>query len=377
MVRIACEDSRIATPNLSNEIKRLEDFLRQLKLEQEVSDGWTAEPFTLVTRADFSVILQGQDAEIFALIVDALYEAIRGSRAITKGTVSHLASDCLAKVAKKADSCGGSSFDALLQSSLQELRERLSAPDMPWRFILPIGGLAPSGLPMTVGQVDFRFADQQTIDDLSEQARNIHSRTGAFDEANAFAEGFNKAVSKFQDCAIACIEVKAVDDEGARSVALKTLRSTLDCINFYADRNRWGMWAYLYGDTSSVDEPFVAFRLSNEGSPESYKVGGHLVGPTRSLPLNQLGKLKGFSRISEMLANPKGSAEERVLTSIQWAGRAQVDPRPEEAFLLYAISLEALLLGKRQSVELSYRLGLSCAHLVSLPGAKADGQKTD
>ncbi len=53
--------------------------------------------------------------------------------------------------------------------------------------------------------------------------------------------------------------------------------------------------------------------------------------------------------------------------SIQWAGRAQVDPRPEEAFLLYAISLESLLLGSQPSQELGYRLALRCAHLISPP----------
>jgi hypothetical protein len=358
----------MASPDVNDEIKNFEIFLRQLEFGQELSNGWTAEAFTLFSRGDFTVILRGQDAEAFGAIVDGLYKAIGRCRAIAKGTVSRFATECVVKVAKVSDPQRSSSFDAVLQTSLQELRSHLFAPEMPWRFVLPIGGLAPSGLPMTVGRVHFRFADQQTIDDLREQARCVHSLRSVPDEANAFSESFNNDLSRFQNCATATVEMNAIDDETARLLALKTLRSTLDCINFYADRNRWGMWAYLYGDTSSVDEPFVTFRMSKEGTPDSYKTGGHRAGPIRCLPLNQLGSLQGFCRISEMLANPnRGSAEDRLLTSIQWTGRAQVDPRPEEAFLLYAISLESLVLGSKRSEELGYRLGLRCAHLVAPP----------
>jgi hypothetical protein len=151
-------------------------------------------------------------------------------------------------------------------------------------------------------------------------------------------------------------------------LALRTLRSTLDCINFYADRGQRDMWVYLFGEASKVKEPFAVFRLSPEGTPDSYRTGGRWAGPTRSLPLNQLGTLRGFKRISGMLANRQLSpAEERLLTAIQWAGRAQVDPRPEEAFLLYAIALESLLLGSKTSGELGYRLSLRCAHLIASP----------
>ncbi len=156
----------MASPNVSDGIKKFEAFLRQLDLGQELSNGWTTEPFSLFSREDFTLILGGQDAETYSVIVDELYKSIAHRRAVAKSTVSSLASECLVKVAKSSDSKRDASFDALLKTSFQELRDGLSAPDTPWRFILPIGGLAPSGLPMTIGQVRFRFADQQTLDDL-------------------------------------------------------------------------------------------------------------------------------------------------------------------------------------------------------------------
>jgi hypothetical protein len=149
----------MASPDVNEAVKKFENFLRQIELGPELSKNWTEEPFRLLTRGDSTVILSGEDAEGFGEIVHALHEAIAFRRTISKEMVSHLASECLLEVVTSHDSKEGSPFDAQLQTSLQELKRLLFAPDVPWRFILPIGGLAPSGLPMTVGQVHFKFAD--------------------------------------------------------------------------------------------------------------------------------------------------------------------------------------------------------------------------
>jgi len=87
-------------------------------------------------------------------------------------------------------------------------------------------------------------------------------------------------------------------------------------------------------------------------------------GPLRQIPLNQVSRRKGFSRISELLSKESPTdLEDRILASVQWAGRAQVEPRREEAFLLYAIALESLLLGKDVKSEIAYRLAVRCAHI--------------
>ena len=57
--------------------------------------------------------------------------------------------------------------------------------------------------------------------------------------------------------------------------------------------------------------------------------------------------------------------EQRITSSAQWAGRATVESRPEEAFLLFAIALESLILGSKEHSELRYRLALRTAYLLS------------
>lgn len=361
----------MAAPRMTDVIKDFGDFLRQLEFQNKSGVGLATETFMVFTHEDFTVILHGQDAETLGAIVNALYEAVEAQRPIAKDTVSSLAADCVIAIARIAPSRGSPSFETGVAAALRELRIRLSAPDELWKFVLPVGGLAPSGLPMTVGQVQFANCDdQRALGDLREQAESVLSLRSEHEGViNSAKQSFDEGLRHFQRCALAIVNASGIDEGTARLVAQKTLRSTLDSINFYADRKRWGMWAYLYGDTSDVNEPFIAFRISKEqGRSDSFKTGGRNVGPIRSLPLSQLGPLRGFSRISEMLARQKlEPAQERLLTAIQWAGRAQADARTEEAFLLYAISLESLILGSQSSGELGYRLALRVAHLVAPP----------
>jgi Apea-like HEPN len=62
--------------------------------------------------------------------------------------------------------------------------------------------------------------------------------------------------------------------------------------------------------------------------------------------------------------SPRRDIDELYLSAIQWAGRATVEPRREEAFLLFAIALESLILPTSDPMELTYRLRIRTAHLL-------------
>lgn len=73
----------------------------------------------------------------------------------------------------------------------------------------------------------------------------------------------------------------------------------------------------------------------------------------------------GFGRISKMLESDKPEKlEDRILRATQWAGRAFVDSRREESFLLMAIALESLLLANQSNENITYKVALRCAHLI-------------
>lgn len=94
--------------------------------------------------------------------------------------------------------------------------------------------------------------------------------------------------------------------------------------------------------------PLTGLTLPNPDSPE-------LVLPLDKL-FAQVAKLSGKHSLSRL--------EDRILSAFQWAGRATVDTRREEAFLLYMISLESLVLGREKHPEITFQLRLKTAHLL-------------
>jgi hypothetical protein len=181
----------------------------------------------------------------------------------------------------------------------------------------------------------------------------------------------------FSGQAVAQVAVEAVDQEAANALAQHELRLALDVINFYGDlihplSNR--VRVCMRGESYRILDGHLGLHL---GDQPTYTVGEVVRGPLDLLNWAAMdadkSKKYGFQRIAGILSQSRRSAlEDRMLSSFQWAGRASVDDRREQAFLLYAIALESLLLGSKFDAEVGYRLRLRCAHLL---GIGIDGKK--
>jgi hypothetical protein len=66
------------------------------------------------------------------------------------------------------------------------------------------------------------------------------------------------------------------------------------------------------------------------------------------------------------LRGPQNGWSERLISAIRWAGKGSITRNRENAFIFYAIALEALLLGQTHKEQLSYKLRLRVAHLLGL-----------
>jgi hypothetical protein len=78
-------------------------------------------------------------------------------------------------------------------------------------------------------------------------------------------------------------------------------------------------------------------------------------------------------KIDNLLKQQQQSEIDALFVSaIQWAGRASVERRREEAFLLFAIALESIMLPKGDR-ELSYRLRIRTAHLLGRTASERRG----
>jgi len=162
------------------------------------------------------------------------------------------------------------------------------------------------------------------------------------------------------------VHVQAVDKDAALHVAERRLRLTVDVINFFADLTRDKTRLFLPGD--SGPSPRFALRIPAQGSdPDLSRVQA---GPADRFSFSQISppmtRLLELCKVSDWLAKSRPSdLEDRILSAVQWAGRAAVEERREESFLLHAISLESLLLGGKSHTELTERLALRGAHLLA------------
>jgi Apea-like HEPN len=241
-------------------------------------------------------------------------------------------------------------FDVRLDNDVREFRKKLTSSLPQWRVCLPVFGLENSNLPYKIGKVTFCIFSGE----LREEYDNYIDTDGYEEEFNA----------QLRDKTVAIVEVEALDNDTIIELALRELRFTLGCINFFAN---------LLQPPSL--EAYISY--SEDVGPSFYVVS---IAPAQSLWNVRFPKVthkfdfrkvdsihaqtKGFKRIKDLFARKSRSdLEERLLSAVNWAGRAVVESRREERFLLYAIALESLLL-KSNDTELSYRLRIRVAQLI-------------
>jgi len=276
-------------------------------------------------------------------------------------------------------------FEDRLSEDIKELKSKLQVHPTPWVAHMRIEGLALEGLPYKFGKVEFWVANEHNLEKLKDKHNAIvDSRTEPPETKESLKTDFEDFIKRyFFNHPIATVEVCACDGEATYSAARRELRLTMDVINFYSEIliSRPGLGAQLYfvGELQPTNE----FLLAYETHRSSYYQTSRNVGPFVLLSLKGIESSRaeklGFYRIGEILAkDDRSPIEERILASVQWAGRAAVkqQQRPEEAFLHYAIALETIMLGRQQDVELAYRLSMRTALLAGeTPEKRAEIKK--
>jgi hypothetical protein len=345
--------------DLNAALKRFFTFIRNVKFDSEVDPKSLFQLSTVVlSRGEASVWLTGDDADEYNDAVEGLYQGVIAKGHLSRAAVGTLAGNYLVNFF-----FGGNDprtlpdFEVALEQAKRSLKRDLTAEPHVWEIQLVVEGLAPSGLPARVGGVDFYFCGTEERQSLSQ--RLVDMASPDISQPGSISAWVSAELERLADKAIARLEVTTIDFEAAYQMAVKKVRSTVDAINFYLSREREGGWIFLPGEASPSADLVIGIADSRE-----CKIASRRHGPARKIPLKQLASRPGFSRISDLLSRPAPTdLEERILAALQWAGRAQVDPRREEAFLLFAISLETLMLGRDTTGEITHKLGVRCAHL--------------
>jgi hypothetical protein len=259
-------------------------------------------------------------------------------------------------------------FERRLSDAIAELKHSLLATPVPWELHFQVLGLAADGLPTQFEPCRLYLADESAIAQLRERLANsgapvVAATAAKSAEADVTTEMLRRMMLNGMWCEL---HVEAVDKDAALRLAERRLRVTIDVINFFADVTRDKTRLFLPGDAGP--SPRFVLRIPAQGSgPDLARVQA---GPSDRFSFGQISRamtqLLELPKVSDWLAKSRPSElEDRILSALQWAGRAAAEERPEESFLLYAISLESLLLGGKSHTELTERLAMRGAHLLA------------
>lgn len=303
------------------------------------------------TREDLTVLLTGADARAYLGCLRDLYASVAKKQALSRGAVHNLANTTCAHILRKGMTVprDNPDFQSFCDDEVKELRKALERKPDVWEVISRVCGIDQADLPLKIGKVVFVLATPTVLDSIPE-ATITKLATQEYFAGNVLSR----------------VHVQAVDVDAARATSTRILQQTIDCLNFFAAVAAVPGQAYMVGEKESGNGLSISIA-NNQVTHQSF-----LYGPLQPLPLGRLVEQPGFGRISKMLESDNPTElEDRVLRAIQWAGRAFVDPRREESFLLMAIALESLLLRSQKDENVGYKIALRCAHLIGLPDVAA------
>jgi hypothetical protein len=261
-------------------------------------------------------------------------------------------------------------FEERLSGCLADLKETLLKEPEPWLVHMEVRGLAPESLPHRFGEIEFYVANgaEETEKQSGESDRQA-ARTSEVTGTPATKTEFTDLFVPTKGAIYAKVPIEATDLEAAKVLAERKLRLTVDALNYFGDFfDVLDSRVVLPGDaTMSVVKTFICSRTNpTRKYPSAGWTRPSFVRFSFAAVAKSSAKASGFERVSSILANPSlSSLDEKILSSLQWAGRASIEGRKEQAFLLFCISLEALLLNRKSTGEITQTFALRGAHLLT------------
>ena len=345
-------------------IKKVSSFIESL---QNIEDNSSVQEFELFFSIvdEGTLLLSGDDAKNYRETLRSLIEFVKDETISQKG-IEDLFQKTILSVIDIKEKRKEKTFDQRLKEALNDLIKSLTATPIAFKVFYPVHGLVIDNSSIHVGNVQFcRFNDYS----LRVFTKLLESGDGDDNDKKIKAYITDQIKeTEINGKPVGLITVKAVDPEAAKLLALKELSITLDVINFFSDLVPYQKGCiYLPGDSERLA---IDILVISEGENPKWTFGKSVVGQimpfsfSKLLEADKKQKL-GFRKVNKLLGKKRNGLEDKLISAMQWAGKATVERRKEESFLLYAISLESLVLADNEKDELKYRLRQRVVHLIS------------
>jgi hypothetical protein len=304
---------------------------------------------------------------------------------LSRGTVEQLLNDTLLRSLRPIRSNDRNAFGRRVRRLISKLRKAVTGQPSKWIVYVQVRGIQRGRRPFEYGRIKFVDATPRAVRRLATevihhpefQGRKLTAATIAR-KRKAHRSLVASFISGFTGHAFAQVTVDAVDHNAAESIGLDEIRRTIDILNFFAR---------VFEPIVPSRAPYLYLVPAGRNGQLNYAVrsaepgtnhwGAHLFGrPGLAMPLEGGTKAakSALVRAHRLLRKvQRTDLDARIMAALSWAGRASVEHRRDQAFLLFAISLEALLSDPERRTGVTDRLRFRIAHLI---GRDVAGRKT-
>jgi hypothetical protein len=337
------------------------DFLRLLGSQLSHGPGEpTAAGLWFSRRPHGSLFLTSSETEEYRATVSRLRETFAKTEDLSRSSIERFVVDSIFAVL----AIGGTDnrpLDDRVNETLDRLHAQLTATPQAHRCIVPVNGVDVGGLPARFGPARFLVLNSSQI------RRFPNFRDPRPDVAAAAARSLRKHLRETDGWGKPAVEVmvRARDLPSALALGRRRARRVVDAVNFFSDLIPYADgWIYLPSEATPVktglpimrEDGAMNVQFISDGPLEGFSFAR--LRAERPL-LRAFRRLSGLSRIEQ-----RSPLARTILSAVEWAGRATVEPKREQAFMLFAIALETLVLPEMEPRELSYRLRTRTAHLL-------------
>ncbi len=360
---------------LDNTITRIIEFIESMEFaENSVPNNFYGNQFTkfFMKSEEGALFLDKKDTLSYYQILQELYSCVDGDK-ISRKKIEDIFQNtilfCLDINKKRPEQ----TLRERITQAVEYLKKELFQKDKKFIVYYQVLGLLPDGLPIKIGNVNFDcFTDLYKKPFIDA----FHSSTIEDGNVKEFYSDYINT-SQINNKIVAYTEVHAVDKEAAKKLALKETRFIVNIVNFIKDFIPYNSGFIFF--PGECEKGKINIPVIEKGEKPRYSFGSYSVGPVGNFSFGELKKIDdeknfGFQRLNSLLLDKmKNKLTERLLSAMNWAGKANVEENRELAFLFYAISLETLLLIENDNAELNYRLSLRIAYLL---GTTKEDKKT-
>lgn len=352
--------------NFDSEIDELKKYIlthMQLIIQKEEEEIDLRESIVMISNnEDYTLSIRGKYADEYFRILRKFSEKAAKS-VFSVQSIEKKIKGATYEIFRRDDN----KLSVIVDQEISKLRNYLNKPEVEiYRVVVPIGGLEEISDNFEFGGVNIlKYADWISQDyvnalhlgDLTEDEKQLR--------INRLREFENNLIGR----TVCIMEISAPDSSSAFEKSTNFLKSLCDVMNFYADLIHYKsnyVKVVLYDEIPHLSDYAMIMRAIN---PEILNLNRFRLKDYVKFNIEKLLRGKGvelgIERVNDILKQDNmNQIEELIITAMQWAGRATVENSRENAFMLYAIALESLLMDKDGKEGINFRLQHRIAHLL-------------